>query len=112
MFSNTNEASMALFNKLKRHDKCDCCGKIKDVATVASVFGGSYSYCMDCLNKGAEPYHAMVDYIACAGHFPDDVNISYQVVCREILKRLGVSEKQFAKDVDAAIANFWKSQEE
>ena len=112
MFSNTNEASTAIFNKLKRHDKCDCCGKIKDVVTAASAFGGSYSYCMDCLNKGAEPYHAMVDYIACAGRFPDDINDTYYALVRMALEGLGVSVEQFRKDVDGAIANFWKPQEE
>ena len=108
MFSNTNEASMALFNKLKRHDKCDGGGAVKDVVTAASIFGGSYSYCNDCLNKGAEPYHAMVDYIACVGHFPDDINDHYQELVLIALEGLGVPVEQFRKDVDDRIESMWR----
>ena len=103
MFSNTNEASMALFNKLKRHDKCDCCGEVKDVVTAASLFGGSYSYCNDCLTKGAEPYHAMVNYIAGAGRYPKDISTTYQALCKIALNALNISEEQFIKDVEQAI---------
>lgn len=110
MFSSTNEASMALFDKLKRHDKCDVCGEVKDVVTAASVFGGSYSYCMDCLNKGAEPYHAMVDYIACAGCYPKDISTTYQALCKMALNALGISEKQFIKDVADAAESMWREQ--
>ena len=98
-----HETLMALFNRLKRHDKCDVCGEVKDVVTAASVFGGSYSYCNDCLNKGAEPYHAMVDYIAYAGRFPEDINLHYQAYCRHVLAALNISEEQFIKDVEQEI---------
>ena len=108
MFNNTNEASMALFNKLKRHDKCDVCGEVKDVVTAASLFGGSYSYCMNCLNKGAEPYRAMVDYIACAGHYPEDISLIYQAFCQMTLNALNIPEEQFIKDVDDRIESMWR----
>lgn len=102
-----------LFDKLSNKGKCDVCGREDKVVPAASMFGATtFVYCKKCLDLGVEPYDAMVDYIACAGHFPDDINASYQVVCREILRRLNISEEQFIKDVDAAIANFWKSQEE
>lgn len=108
-----HEATENLITRLSHEGKCDVCGKEGKVVPAASMFGATtFSYCKKCLGLGVEPYHAMVDYIACAGHFPNDINVSYQVVCREILKRLNISEEQFIKDVDAAIASFWKSQEE
>lgn len=103
MIMNTNETSMSLFNKFKRHDKCDVCGEIKDVVTAASAFGGSHSYCKECLEKGAEPYSAMVSYIACAGNFPEDINPQYQAYCRHVLAALNISEEQFIKNVEQAI---------
>mgnify|MGYP003310242041 CR=1 FL=1 len=102
-----------LFDKLSNKGKCDVCGREDKVVPAASIFGATtFVYCKKCLDLGVEPYDAMVDYIACAGHFPDDVNVTYQVVCREILRRLDIPEEQFIKDVDTAIDNFWKSQEE
>ena len=60
-------------------NKCDVCGKAPSIAVCSSAFGGiSFGYCKECLEKGAEPYSAMVSYIACAGNFPEDINPQYQ----------------------------------
>jgi hypothetical protein len=62
--------------------------------------------CEECLEKGLEPYNAMVTYISCAGRFPDDVNEDYQKYVRYVLSELGISEEQFIADVDKIIAEF------
>ena len=95
-----------MFDKLRHRGTCDVCGKSAKVIPAASIFGAtSFSYCRKCFDKGVEPYSAMVSYIACAGHFPDDINLTYQTACRQILEGLGISEEQFIKDVDDAIEN-------
>jgi hypothetical protein len=92
---------MSKFSELSRPGKCDVCGKETDVVVCASSMGAtSYAYCEDCLNKGLEPYDAMVSYIACAGRFPDDINSTYQEHCRNILNELNISEDKFIADVD------------
>ena len=99
-----------MFDKLSNKGKCDVCGREDKVVPAASMFGATtFVYCKKCLDLGVEPYDAMVDYIACAGHFPDDINVSYQVVCREILKRLNITEEQFIKDVDDRIESMWRA---
>ena len=92
------------FKNISISGKCDVCGKEADVTVCCSVFGAfSYAYCEDCLKSGLEPYWAMVNYIANAGRFPDDINEVYQEVCRDILGKLGISEEQFAADVKKTI---------
>lgn len=91
---------MGEFKKYAYPGTCSVCGKQTDVVVCASSFGAtSYAYCEDCLSNHLEPYDAMVDYIGCAGLFPDDINPQYQNLCRHILKGLGISEEQFIEDV-------------
>lgn len=83
---------------------CEVCGKKDYVTTVASRYGCcSHSLCKECLEKGREPYWNMVDYISCAGHFPDDINEEYKNDIRRQLDMYGISEEQFIKDVDKEI---------
>lgn len=57
---------------------CDVCGKRTAVAVCCGGYGAiSFTYCQHCLDCGLEPYWAVVAYIACAGHFPRDINESY-----------------------------------
>lgn len=63
----------------------------------------SFSYCSECISAEAEPYLAMVSYIARAGRWPDDIGDVYQDIVRKSLKHLGKSEEQFTQDVDIAI---------
>lgn len=84
--------------------KCDVCGKTEEIYVCASTMGAvSLGYCKYCLQKGLEPYGVVVAYIACAGHFPEDINKMYQDHVRRILNGLGVSEEQFIKDVDKCL---------
>lgn len=95
------------FKKYARTGTCDVCGKQTDVIVCCSAFGAiSYAYCEDCFNNRLEPYYAMVNYISCAGLFPEDINEEYQALCRHILKGLGISEEKFIADVDAARSDY------
>ena len=89
---------------MKQNMKCDVCGKESETFVACSAYGAiSYAYCKECLANGREPYNAIVAYISCAGHFPDDINKVYQEDVRRQLKLHGISEEQFIKDVDNAI---------
>jgi hypothetical protein len=82
-------------------EKCDVCERKVKTVFRASKFGPvSFEYCESCLEKGLEPYWAMVAYISAAGSFPDDINSDYVSLVRRILKELNVSEQQFIKDVN------------
>lgn len=94
---------MGKFEKYAFPGTCSVCGKNTDVVVCASAFGAtSYAYCERCLSNDFEPYDAMVDYISCAGLFPDDINPQYQKLCRHILNGLGISEEKFIEDVKRA----------
>ena len=87
--------------------KCDACGKDGEVFVAGSAYGPiSFAYCDKCLLNGREPYDAVVAYIACAGHFPEDINELYQDSVRRQLKLHGVSEEQFIKDVEECIEDY------
>ena len=84
--------------------RCDVCGKEDKIFVAASAYGPvSFAYCEECLQNGREPYGAIVSYIACAGHFPDDINEEYQEDVRRQLVLHGISEEQFIQDVEDAI---------
>lgn len=92
--------------------KCDVCGKERETFVAASTYGPeSFAYCEECLKNGKEPYDAIVTYISCAGHFPDDINETYQKDVRRQLKLHGISEDQFIEDVEKAI-NFYQETKE
>lgn len=47
--------------------KCEVCGKEREVHVRSSACGPiSFAYCEECLKCGAEPYGALVSYLACA----------------------------------------------
>jgi hypothetical protein len=101
---------MSSFKELSFDGVCAVCGKETDVVACASSMGAiSFAYCEDCLNKGLEPYNAMVDYIACAGRFPDDINAAYQEHCRNICRELNISEEKFIADVDKSMLDMCES---
>ena len=82
--------------------KCDVCGAENTIGLVASsAFGAtSYAYCACCLAEDKEPYRAIVDYISCAGRWPQDINEMYQREVRRQLKLHNKTEEEFAKDVE------------
>lgn len=81
---------------------CEVCGKRNTTfVTCASKFGPmSFFYCSDCFKEGKEPYDTIVAYIACAGHFPEDINEEYQKEVRRQLVLHSKTEEEFIKDVD------------
>jgi hypothetical protein len=86
--------------------KCDVCGAENTVGFVASsAFGAtSYAYCACCLAEEKEHYRAIVNYISCAGHWPQDINKMYQKEVRRQLKLHNKTEEEFRNDVEEAIA--------
>jgi hypothetical protein len=102
---------------VKEKPKCDVCGKEADeVVVVSSIFGPfSVACCPDCIASAKERYKDMVAYIACAGHFPNDINKEYQQEVRRQLELHGISEEQFINDVDDYLRmeeEFFKQMEE
>lgn len=84
---------------------CDVCGCQGDHAVYASSYGAiSFAYCLDCMEKQLEPYDAVVAYIACAGHFPTDINEAYQQDVRRLLAHWGKTEESFIGDVERFIS--------
>lgn len=85
--------------------KCGGCKKAEGTTTVCSIFGAiSYVLCEDCLRAGRENYKNMVNYIANAGHWPQDINEIYKEEVRRQLKLHNKTEEEFRNDVEAAIA--------
>ncbi len=85
--------------------KCGGCRNAEGSTTVCSIFGAiSYVLCDECIRLGKENYRNMVDYIACAGHWPHDINEVYQTEVRRQLKLHNKTEEEFINDVEYAIA--------
>mgnify|MGYP001032953771 CR=1 FL=1 len=83
---------------------CDVCGEHEAVQIACSAYGAtSYAFCSECLSKGLEPYGAVVSCIACAGHFPEEINDTYRADVRRMLPLWGKTEAEFIRDVDAMI---------
>lgn len=83
---------------------CDVCGKEVEVAVLASTMGPvSFAYCRECFKNGLEPYGAMVSYIACAGHYPKDINPAYINEVKRNLEYRWISEDKFSADVNECI---------
>lgn len=95
---------MPKFEEIAHKGTCDVCGKQTDVAVCSSSCGPiSFAYCRSCLEGELEPYGIMLSYIACAGHWPDDVNPAYQELVRKNLAFYGKTEEEFAADVERMI---------
>lgn len=85
--------------------KCEVCGTETECVAVCGAFGAiTYSCCLRCLASGKEPYRLMVDYIANAGHWPEDINVYYQEEVRQQLRLHGKPEEVFKLEVERAIA--------
>lgn len=85
--------------------KCASCGTITECIPVCGAFGAiTYSCCPKCLAEGREPYRNIVDYVASAGHWPEDINATYQQEVRYQLILHEKSEESFKLDVELAIA--------
>lgn len=85
--------------------KCAGCKKAEGITVVCSMFGAtSFALCDKCLKEGREDYRNMVNYISCAGHWPQDINDLYQEEVRRQLKLHNKTEEEFRNDVEEAIA--------
>ena len=85
--------------------KCAGCKKAEGITVVCSMFGAtSFALCDKCLREGREDYRNMVNYISCAGHWPQDINDIYQAEVRRQLKLHNIPEEVFKLEVDRAIA--------
>lgn len=85
--------------------KCAGCKKAEGITVVCSMFGAtSFALCDKCLREGKEDYRNMVNYISCAGHWPEDINDIYQAEVRRQLKLHDVPEEVFKLEVERAIA--------
>jgi hypothetical protein len=85
--------------------KCAGCKKAEGITVVCSMFGAtSFALCDKCLREGREDYRNMVNYISCAGHWPQDINDIYQAEVRRQLKLHNVPEEVFKFEVERAIA--------
>ena len=96
-------------DEVQKHLKstCDVCGKeTEDIVVCSSSFGPfSIAVCKDCLAQGKECYSNMVSYIACAGHFPDEITSEYQALVRNQLILYNKTEEEFIADVEKEIKN-------
>ena len=90
----------------QRIERCEVCGAKEVLGTVVcSTFGAqSFACCEACLAVDKEPYRAIVDYISCAGHWPQDINSMYQREVRRQLKLHNIPEEVFKLEVERAIA--------
>lgn len=85
--------------------KCRGCKEAEGFTVVSSCFGAiSFALCDKCLREGREDYWNMVNYIANAGRWPDDISEVYQTEVRRQLKLHEIPEEIFKFDVDRAIA--------
>jgi hypothetical protein len=85
--------------------KCEACGAENvQGLTACSLFGAfTGAWCEECLRIGRDSYDFMVDYIACAGRWPDDINEVYQGEVRRQLRLHDKTEEEFKKDLDEVI---------
>ena len=92
------------FDEIAMPGKCDICGAEGPVVVCCSTMGAvSYAYCKHCYDNELEPYGAMVAYISCAGHYPEDINDTYIDIVRHNLEFYGKTEEEFTADVDRLI---------
>lgn len=87
-------------------EKCAACGVTNTEGfVVCSGFGPfSFPLCLSCISEGREVYKQVVDYIANAGRWPDDINVDYQEEVRRQLRLHNKTEEEFAADVENVIA--------
>lgn len=89
--------------------KCDCCGK-PAVGVYASTMGAiSFAYCKDCLNKGIEPYWAIVSYVSCGCNSYEEMNNIYKKIVKTNLDYYGKTIEEFNKDIKKCNEDMYES---
>lgn len=86
--------------------KCDVCGKETETFVACSSCGGvSFAYCAECLNKGLEPYDALVGM----GLYFDEISEEYkEQILLPSLKFYGKTPAEFDKDVDKDLDDYYR----
>lgn len=86
--------------------KCDVCGKETETFIACSSCGGiSFAYCGECLNKGLEPYDALVGM----GLYFDEISEEYkEQILLPSLKFYGKTPSEFDKDVDKDLDDYYR----
>lgn len=97
-----------MIQKIKPYkiETCAACGATNaEGLVVCSGFGPfSFPLCLKCISEGREAYRQVVDYIANAGRWPDDINEVYQEEVRRQLILHNKTEAEFAADIENALA--------
>lgn len=77
--------------------KCNVCSKKSEVFAACSSCGGvSFSYCKECIDKGLEPYVALVGM----GLYFDEISENFvQQILLPSLKFYGKTPEEFDEDV-------------
>lgn len=91
--------------------KCDVCHQVKEVHVRSSSCGPiSFAYCIECLQKGLEPYWAVVAYLSSAVSQGSDlepdkdmIHPGYQRLIDDTLEVVGKTREEFYADVDKDI---------
>jgi hypothetical protein len=95
---------------------CDVCHKNPSIGVYASSCGPiSFAYCKECAVKGAEPYGALVAYLATAVDSSVDlkperewIRPEYQKIIDASLQVADKTRKEFYTDVDKAIQEMYE----
>jgi hypothetical protein len=88
--------------------KCKACGAENVKGLVACSLFGAFTgtWCEECLRTGRDSYDLMVDYVASAGRWPDDINEVYQGEVRRQLRLHDKTEEEFKRDIDKMLEDF------
>ncbi len=80
---------------------CEVCGVKSDVFVKSSALGPfSFAYCKDCLQKGLEPYGALLASVAVVGNFPEDFKPEFREFVYYNLKEHRRFVQDFIDDVE------------
>lgn len=88
--------------------KCKACGAENVKGLVACSLFGAFTgaWCEECIITGRDSYDLMVDYVASAGRWPDDINETFQTEVRRQLKLHNKTEEEFKRDLDKMLEDF------
>ncbi len=78
--------------------KCDVCKKIADLKVCSSDIAPiAFAYCENCLNKGLEPYSALLGLLITAGSF-ENMKPVYQDFILYNLKEQDIAFEKYIED--------------
>jgi|GEM_PF-2255340 len=94
--------------------RCDVCSQVKELHVRASSCGPiSFAYCVECLQKGAEPYGALAAYLSQVVDKGSDlepdknmIHPGYQQLIDVTLEVVGKTREEFYAAVDKDIQDY------